>query len=136
MNQQPKIISFIQFQLPAIAWCIFIFTVSSIPSSRIPGFVEYTDKLVHAGVFAVLCWLFHVALFFQPDLALRKWSPFIALALTMVYGASDEYHQMFTPGRTTEFMDFLADSVGGGVYVIADSYFNFYRKKTEPEISA
>lgn len=136
MNQQLKIISFVQFQLPAIAWCLFIFTVSSIPSSRIPGFVEYTDKLVHAGVFAVLCWLFHIALFFQPNLSLRRWSPYIALALTMAYGASDEYHQMFTPGRTTEFTDFLADSIGGGMYVLVHYYFNFYRTNEGPEISA
>ncbi|MEW5800294.1 MAG: VanZ family protein [Bacteroidota bacterium] len=136
MNQQSKIISFIQFQLPVLAWCLFIFAVSSIPSERIPALIDYTDKILHAGVFGILCWLFHVALFFQPNLSLRKWSPYIALVLTMAYGASDEYHQMFTPGRTTEFMDFLADSLGGGVYVIVHSYFNFYRTNEEPEISA
>lgn len=87
-------------------------------------------------MFAVLCWLFHVALFFQPNLTLKKWSLYIALVLTMAYGASDEYHQMFTPGRTTEFMDFLADSIGGGVYVIAHSYVKFYRATGEPGRSA
>jgi len=128
MNQQ-KFISFLQFQLPAIAWCLFIFTVSSIPSERLPAFVDYTDKLVHAGVFGILCWLLHVALYFQPNLKLRKWSMTIALGLTMVYGVSDEFHQMFTPGRTTDFLDFLADSTGGSIYILLNSYLKFYHYK-------
>lgn len=134
MNQHSKLISFMQFQLPAITWCIFIFTVSSIPATKIPALVNYSDKFLHAGVFAVLCWLFHVAFFFQPNTALKKWSPYIALLLTMAYGASDEYHQMFTPGRTTEVWDFLADSAGGGMYVMVHFYFNFYSMREHPAI--
>lgn len=125
MNQQ-KIISFIQFQLPAIAWCLFIFTVSSIPSSRIPALIEYTDKLVHAGVFGMLCWLLHVAFYFQPNDSIRKWSKVIALVATMLYGAVDEYHQMFTPGRSTELLDFMADTTGGIIYLLLNYYFDFY----------
>jgi VanZ family protein len=126
MNHQSKIISFIQFQLPAIAWSIFIFAVSSIPASRIPALIDYTDKILHAGVFGVLCWLLHIALYFQPNQRLKKWSGVLALFLTMLYGVSDEYHQLFTQGRSTEFLDFLADATGGGLYLILNSYFGFY----------
>lgn len=136
MNHQSKFISFIQFQLPALAWCIFIFAVSSIPSDRIPALVDYTDKILHAGVFAVLCWLLHIAFFFQPNTWIKKRSLYIALLVTMVYGASDEYHQMFTPGRTTEFWDFLADSTGGSLYVLVSSYFKFYIMKEDPGVSS
>ncbi|MEW6062466.1 MAG: VanZ family protein [Bacteroidota bacterium] len=126
MNQQSKIVSFFQFQLPALAWSIFIFAVSSIPSGRIPALIDYTDKVLHAGVFGVLCWLIHIALFFQPNVKLKKHSALIALLLTMFYGIIDEYHQMYTPGRTTEFWDFLADTTGGGVYLLLNTYFRFY----------
>jgi len=125
MNHQ-KIISFSQFQLPAIAWCLFIFTVSSIPSAKLPSLIAYTDKLIHAGVFGVLCWLLHVAFYFQPNTFLRRWSKFIALGITMLYGISDEYHQMFTPGRSTDFFDFMADTTGGAIYLAASYYFRFY----------
>ncbi|MBI2427911.1 MAG: VanZ family protein [Ignavibacteriales bacterium] len=133
MNQESKAISFIQFQLPAIAWCMFIFTVSSIPAAKIPALVNYSDKILHAGVFAVLCWLFHVAFYFQPNRSVKKWSPYIALLLTMLYGGSDEYHQMFTPGRTTEVWDFLADSAGGSIYVLLHSYMQFYSVKADQD---
>ena len=125
MNHQ-KITSFLQFQLPAMAWCLFIFTVSSIPGQKIPALFAYTDKLVHAGVFGVLCWLLHVAFYFQPNQTVRKWSKVIALGLTMLYGATDEFHQMFTPGRSTEFFDFVADSSGGAIYLILSFFFGFY----------
>ncbi len=125
MNHQ-KITSFLQFQLPAIAWCLFIFTVSSIPGTKLPVFIDYSDKLVHAGVFGVLCWLLHVACFFQPNQTVRKWSKVIALGMTMLYGAIDEYHQMFTPGRSTEFLDFVADSSGGAIYILLNYIFKFY----------
>jgi len=126
MNQQSRIVSFLQFQLPAIAWSIFIFTVSSIPSSKIPALIDYTDKVLHAGVFGVLCWLIHIAFFFQPHVKLKRYSALVALFLTMLYGVVDEYHQMYTPGRTTEFWDFLADTTGGGVYLLLNTYFKFY----------
>lgn len=126
MNQQSRIVSFFQFQLPAIAWSIFIFAVSSIPSSKIPTLIDYTDKVLHAGVFGVLCWLIHIALFFQPNVTLKKYSALFALLLTMLYGVVDEYHQMYTPGRTTEFWDFLADTTGGVVYLLLNAYFKFY----------
>ena len=130
MNQQ-KITSLLQFQLPAISWCLFIFTVSSIPSTRLPAFIAYTDKLVHAGVFGVLCWLLHVAFYFQPNPTLRKWSRMLALGLTMLYGATDEYHQLFIPGRSTDFFDFVADSSGGALYIFLSSFFGFYTTPNE-----
>lgn len=36
----------------------------------------------------------------------------MALIFTSVYGASDEFHQFFVPGRTCEFYDWVADFLG------------------------
>lgn len=123
---QEKIVSYVQFQLPLIAWCIFIYTVSSIPQTRIPNLLNYSDKIVHAGVFFVLCWLAHVALHFQPVQWFRRNSLLLALLFVIVFGISDEYHQMYTPGRTSEIWDLVADTVGGILYVSLYSYFKFY----------
>lgn len=124
--KQTKTIAFFQYQLPLLAWCVFIYTVSSIPQTRIPNLLNYTDKIVHAGVFFILCWLAHVALHFQPVHWLRKQSLTIAMVFVILFGVSDEYHQMFTPGRTTEIWDLVADAVGGGFYVSLYMYFKFY----------
>jgi VanZ family protein len=37
------------------------------------------------------------------------------LVISFVYGASDELHQWFVPGRYATIGDLLADSLGGGV---------------------
>ena len=35
-----------------------------------------------------------------------------AVLLAVVYGATDEWHQSFVPGRTPELRDLFADAVG------------------------
>ena len=37
---------------------------------------------------------------------------FIAIIIALVYGVSDEIHQLFVPGRACSFSDFLTDSAG------------------------
>jgi VanZ family protein len=39
----------------------------------------------------------------------------IAIALTTAYGATDEIHQLFVPGRSAEIYDLFADAIGGGI---------------------
>lgn len=129
MNQR-SLVNFLQFQLPAIAWAGFIFTVSEIPSSRIPHLVNYTDKLVHASVFFILCWLTHVAFHFQPNTTLRKYSLAIAMFFVVLYGGSDELHQFYTPGRSLDVLDLLADTIGGFIYFSVYLRYKFYEPKT------
>lgn len=124
---QSKIISFIQFQLPMIAWMLFIYIASSIPSTNIAMLGGVSDKFVHASVFAVLCWLTHVALFHQSQPTIRKYSLLIAVCLTALYGLTDEYHQMFTPGRSSDSLDLLADTTGGLLYALAMLQLKLYR---------
>lgn len=125
--KQSRIESFLQFQLPAIAWGGFIFTVSSIPQAKLPSFIGYTDKLVHAAIFFILCWLLHVAFHFQGHSFFRRHSLLIALLLASSFGISDEYHQYFTPGRSTDVLDWIADTTGALLYVAVYSRFQFYR---------
>ncbi len=37
---------------------------------------------------------------------------FVAIIIALVYGVSDEIHQLFVPGRACSFSDFLIDSAG------------------------
>jgi VanZ family protein len=36
----------------------------------------------------------------------------IAILISSLYGVSDEYHQMFVPGRSFDVLDMLADAIG------------------------
>jgi VanZ family protein len=127
MNSQKKIISFLQFQLPVFAWCVFVFTASSIPSKNIPALGENVDKVIHFGIYGVLCWLAHVAFHHQSISFLKKYSLVMAILFTMIFGLSDEFHQMFTPGRSAEVLDLAADTFGGLVYSGIYLRFRFYQ---------
>lgn len=127
MTAQEKLIAFFQFQLPVIAWCIFIYIASSIPSNSIRFMGGINDKFIHASVFALLCWLTHVALFHQPYRGLRRYALLTAILFTVIFGMSDEYHQLFTPGRSSDLMDLLADTAGGLLYATVHWTFGFYR---------
>jgi VanZ family protein len=69
------------------------------------------DKLLHGGGYAVLGVLFAVALHGE-GLALGRIFV-LAVLLTSLYAASDEWHQRYTPGRESDVRDWLADTVGG-----------------------
>ena len=71
-----------------------------------------TDKLVHFAVFGLLClmtcWsLSHVRI---GDRAIYK--IILAIVITSLYGMSDEFNQYFTPNRSVEIFDWLADTAG------------------------
>lgn len=91
-----------------------IFIGSSIGSMpKVGG--RTTDAIVHRTAhlieFAILGWLVLRAL---SDGRLPDRRTFIiALIVVTVYGASDEFHQRFTPGRSSELSAVLFDAAGG-----------------------
>jgi VanZ family protein len=108
-----------KFQLPPVLWVVLIYVLSAIPGAHFkfklpPG----TDKVVHAIIYFVLCWLVRRAFYNQNNfLMLRNGSFLGAFIFTVVYGLLDEYHQTFVPGRTADFYDLLADTGGALLYV-------------------
>ena len=66
-------------------------------------------KLAHFLIFAVLGFLTAAAC--SVDLG-RKEAFFTALAIGIVYAATDEIHQAFVPGRACQFRDVLIDASG------------------------
>ncbi len=126
MTTEKKIIAFMQFQLPLIAWCVFVYTASSIPSPNIPALGTYTDKVIHFGVYGTLCWLAHISFHHQQNGSLKKYSLLAAILFTVVFGMSDEFHQLYTPGRSADILDLAADTFGGLVYIVIYLRFRFY----------
>jgi VanZ family protein len=100
------------YWLPPIVWASLLFTLSSMTfDSSEPGF-PYEDKLVHFGLFGMLSILLFFALAYERGLSVVKAALF-ALLITAAYGAFDEFHQLFTPGRMCDIHDWVADVTGG-----------------------
>jgi VanZ family protein len=92
------------------AYMTLIFVLSSIPGRDMPmPGLWRMDKVVHAVAFAVLAALVYGAV---PRVS-------VAVAVTTTYGVLDEVHQRFTPNRSADPADVLADFVGACVGAFA-----------------
>lgn len=99
--------------LPPLVYMVAIFWMSS-RSNPIPGLrlVGGTDKIAHAAAYALLAFLFARALAGTfPKRSLLSMASSAALIAT-AYGALDEFHQTFVPGRHGCIWDAVADGVG------------------------
>jgi VanZ family protein len=97
--------------LPVIVYMVAIFVSSSISSPPSPP-GPMTDKQVHVLMYAGLSALIVRALsggWFVPPTPLTL---FLAVAISTLYGISDEIHQYFVPPRTMDAADVQADIVG------------------------
>lgn len=87
-----------------------IFYASSL--STVPGTAGISDTILHTAGYGGL------ALVLLRALARGRWQgvTIVALALAWaiatVYGATDEWHQMYTPGRHAELRDLRNDATG------------------------
>lgn len=70
------------------------------------------DKIAHFLAYAALA--VALSLWFSPEEVLEKKyiSILIVVVLASLYGAVDEIHQSFVPGRDADFFDLLADIFG------------------------
>ena len=104
---------FAYYWFPVLLYCLLLFIQSSFPASEhVPKF-DFSDKLLHAGAYAVLGFLIYRAFSAMDNDATTIRLIAISIFLTALYGASDEIHQYFVPSRSAEFLDFAADAIGG-----------------------
>lgn len=105
--------------LPWLLYSGLIYIVSSHPLDRLPKFTIFGwDKLIHMAEFALYSFLTGIALKAFDTEKSKMHLLFTALVITMLYGASDEIHQYFVPGRSCSIFDFIADSIGGIIGLI------------------
>ena len=95
-------------------WAALLFYLSSQPASGNPPRIPHFDKVLHFSYFFVGGLVLQRALgLFQPTLKSSVCIIIGAIVAALV-GASDEYHQTFTPGRSgNDPWDWLADILGG-----------------------
>ena len=76
----------------------------------------YVDKIAHIGMYMVLSFalcraLTHKSRHDVSFFVYRK-AIFLSIFACFLYGLSDEWHQSFTPGRSVEAADVMADILG------------------------
>lgn len=99
--------------VPAVVYVALIFAVSSIPGSvfcEMP--FRIFDKAAHMVEFTGLGLFLMIA--FRGSLAdaLRPHALLFALGAGFLIGVLDELYQLTVPGRSVEFLDWVADVVG------------------------
>ena len=119
---------FLALWLPVIVWMGVIFIGSSIDrlprvgGSTIDGFVHRAAHLLEFAVLGAL--VLRAASKGRP---ISKREIIITLIVVGLYGVSDEFHQRFTPGRSSEGIAVLFDVAGGmiGAWL--------YRRRVSPD---
>ena len=104
----------------ALGYAGLIFFLSSQSSFPVPKGIFTFDKVIHFVEYGVLAFL--VAR------ALRPWpaAAVVAAILSSLYGLSDEFHQSFVPGRSSDGYDVVADVIGSA---LGAALFTFHSRR-------
>lgn len=125
LREKPKNTLRIVATILAVLWAGLIFGLSSIPGKDFPPHPDILNSIAHFCLYGVLAILVTLALH-SPRRALWK-TALIALVICSLYGASDEFHQMFT-GRNSDVIDWLVDTIAALVFSGATIWFLSARK--------
>jgi VanZ family protein len=111
--------------IPAILMMLAIFAASATPSVKLPNY-GFWDTLVkkggHATGYGLLAGAYWYGLGFDPK---KGW---LAWVLAVLYAASDEFHQSFTPGRNPSLVDVLCFDGGGAALALTALNLFFKRQ--------
>jgi VanZ family protein len=101
----------------ALGYAALLFFLSGRPARSLPGsWFPHGDKLVHALAYVLLGAL--VAIVLEAGRPGRSRRVILAWVLAAAYGASDEWHQSFVPGRESSLGDLAADTLGAGAGIL------------------
>ena len=109
---------------PAALWAAVLFLLSEW-SGPVGGLPPGADKLVHGGLFLIL----GLSLAWGKGRTGSGVSGLVFLLIGMGYGALDEWHQSFIPGRAASVGDWVADSAGVMLGLVLFTSFSSWSRK-------
>lgn len=125
-----KFLSIVPRWLPALLLMLVIFVFSSRTNSELPNFYDW-DYFIKKGGHAIGYGLLALSYLhmFKWDIK-RYW---LAWFLTVLYSATDEFHQSFVPGRHAAITDVLVFDNLGAIIALLFHYFRWgkYEKVDE-----
>ena len=124
---------YLKYWAPPILYMALIFAVSSMkqPPLPMPEFEWLSiDKLYHFIEYSILSVLLTIALVnVRPKWLPQNWIWVTAAIISILYGASDEWHQSFVPGRHATKSDLVSDAIGA--IAGATGVYFYYRRKNK-----
>lgn len=103
--------------LPVVVYMAAIFYASSIPDPPVPTGVPDVD--LHGLAYFGLMFVVTRAVSGGGWARVTATALVIAWCITVAYGATDEWHQMYVPNRHAELRDLFADAIGALIAGIA-----------------
>jgi VanZ family protein len=107
-------------------FCAFIYWLSdqsSLPDIQV---FEWQDKIHHMGAYfimAVCAWRA-----FRHFIDRHLFLAVISVIFCSLYGISDEIHQYFVPGRSSDIWDWVADTLGAILSVTMITKLSQYKR--------
>ncbi len=102
--------------LALLFYCAVIYWLSGQPSLSLPMLFEWQDKLHHFSAYfimSVLAWRSFRHKVKQPLIL-----AIVSIVFCSLYGISDEWHQSFVVGRTSDSLDWVADTFGASAAML------------------
>jgi len=112
-----KILSQISLWLPVVLWIglIFRFSSGTVPVASQVYWQDFAVKKTgHVLLFGALAVLIYRGLIGSG--MNKKKAAIWAIILSTFYGATDEFHQMFTQGRESRIRDIFIDGIGAATF--------------------
>ncbi|MBK8814178.1 MAG: VanZ family protein [Methylococcaceae bacterium] len=113
--------------LALLVFCAVIYWLSDQSSLPVPELFTLQDKVQHFTAYfimGVLAWRsFRHAV--KPPLILAV----LSVTFCSLYGISDEWHQSFVAGRSSDSLDWLADTAGAFVAMLFLTKFFQFQKQ-------
>lgn len=111
-----KIKKLAKYWLPPVLWALIIFTFSSFPTIETSDFflwdflIKKSAHLIEYGILAIL--IYRAMIETEID---NKKAIIYSIIIAGLYGASDEFHQSFIPGRGPAVRDVIIDTIGATI---------------------
>jgi len=98
-----------------IFYCSIIFYMSSLPGSNIPGPEGVDLSFLHVFEYAILAHLLYFSI--KEDVKDNRKAVIYSIALSFIFGITDEIHQIYVPGRSFDYIDMFFNLIGSALIV-------------------
>jgi len=123
-----KMKKYLHYQFPWQFLMLIIFIQSSIGKIEMPDIeFEMADKVIHFIVFGILGLLTARGMKNTYNTNIQNNFVLLSISLSIIYGALDEIHQYFVPGRHATVWDWVADTLG--VIFFVWIYYRIIRRR-------
>ena len=129
-----KIWRLLKYWTPPIIFAGLIYFLSSRSSLQIGPEIPHIDKLYHATIYFIFACLLWRAFYYASPHFFQQRSIWFALCITILFGMSDEWHQLYVSCRCADVFDLLFDSLGASVAIIGINWWSSGQKTEEKDL--